>query len=188
MTMTSPNEFATLHFECLPSSMPARLGLAYLQSLYRYVVRSPWEIVETVRREDQLVGAAVTTLRPLSLVRRLFLQTSLVRHGVALTPGVVRCVLAGSLAGKKSPRVSVRDVPELVWIYVCPELRNQAIGSYLITETEAELVSRGVQRYAVRTAPEADDPAQAFYRRHGFRAEGGLRTFGNEFQWLVKKL
>jgi GNAT superfamily N-acetyltransferase len=168
--------------------MPARLGRAYLRSMYRYVVRSPWETVETVCDDNRLLGAAVTTLRPRSLVWRLIIHTSLTWHGSVLATDVLSALLKRRIVSDGSRTRRYRDAPELVWIFVRSEERGRAIGSRLIRDTEAKLRSRGFGSYSVRTVPLATDPARVFYDRHGFREQGTFLALGSEFQWLVKIL
>ncbi|MFB6074049.1 MAG: GNAT family N-acetyltransferase [Haloarculaceae archaeon] len=52
-------------------------------------------------------------------------------------------------------------------LYVCPEYRNDGLGSDLLTAAEARLVDRGVDVVGLEAMAE-NEAARRFYRRHGY--------------------
>jgi GNAT superfamily N-acetyltransferase len=78
--------------------------------------------------------------------------------------------VAGSLVGRINRESTVRPVrvAELESMYVRPEYRCGGVGSALVAEFLEWARGRGAQRAAV-TAYAANERAQAFYARNGFK-------------------
>jgi GNAT superfamily N-acetyltransferase len=184
----TPAELAALHRICLPSSFPARLGESYLCDMYKYLLRSPREVIVSFFDNNTLSGAAITTFEPKTLARRLLFRTGVVWHAPSLLKRsrMFPIPLRSSATGPFFKPIA--DTPELIWIFVGPNHRNRSIGSSLIAETEVRLRERWIDRYYVRTFPASDDPARRFYQRLGFSVAGKLRSRGEEFQCLVKHI
>ena len=68
---------AAMHARYLPTSIVSRFGIRYLRSLYRYMARSPHDVVFIQREGDSIVSAGVLSLSPHTLEARLATKTPL---------------------------------------------------------------------------------------------------------------
>jgi ribosomal protein S18 acetylase RimI-like enzyme len=76
--------------------------------------------------------------------------------------------------GRDEPAES--DVAELAAIYVDPDRWQQGVGSRLLSGAIADLAGSRFRELKLRTF-ERNAAAQAFYRRHGFEADGSTGRF-----------
>lgn len=179
------DRLATLHRESLPDSAVSGFGQAYARAFYQYVETSEKELLILHRATDgRLDGAAVASLEPESMERRLALATPLLLHAL-LHPlwflVKVRSVLSGHANDDAREVTSkVRGVPELLIIYADSSQRDSGVGSFLIHNIETALVAKGITHYCVRTVDDPANCALGFYSKHGFEALGrtlGFRVF-----------
>lgn len=178
---------ARLHVQCLPHSLIGALGDGYVRSFYRYVARSEQEILVVERDDDgRPVAAAVLSLEPATLTRRLLLRTRLLASLVGSLPRLIALVLASTRGPRRHPpgeRAQVPAVrPQLILIFTAEAERGKGRGTALIRELERRLRQRGIPRYEARTESDPTNPALEFYRRRGFGAEGLAVRFGTCFQ------
>lgn len=78
----------------------------------------------------------------------------------------------------------------IITIDVDAEYRRTGVGSLLLREMERQLHGRGIRRITLETAT-SNQPAVAFWQRHGYRNEGLLRGYylGRlDAYWMVKQL
>ena len=61
----------------------------------------------------------------------------------------------------------------IITIDIAESSRRSGVGTALLRETEQRLAARGVSRVTLETAT-ANEPAVAFWRRHGYRTHGVL--------------
>lgn len=194
MTPADIARLAELHRECLPDSVVSRLGAAYARSFYWYVSRSRTELLELERdAQGRISSAAVVSLDPRGMTRRLLFGTrlvpSLVLRGPALLAGMLRGRPAsGGGAGDAATLRDVHDMPELILIYSSGAARSQGIGARLIERLEARLRALGVRRYQVKTVSDPGNRALSFYARNGFVADAVLEQRGERFQVFTKAL
>ena len=59
----------------------------------------------------------------------------------------------------------------IITLDVLEPYRRQRVGTELLKDVEKRLLDHGVRRVALETAPD-NDPAVAFWRRHGYRVRG----------------
>lgn len=163
ITAVDLNRLAQLHLKCLPGSVFSRLGSKVTQLLYKYLFTSEYERV-TIIRDDTfaVVGASVVSFSTNTLVRRLvwysnpFLK-NLVRENKLITESL------------KTNDAPIKDLtPELVFIYVDPELRSQGIGKALLEMAHGEAVRNGFTAISIVTARQANNPAIKFYLQNGY--------------------
>jgi ribosomal protein S18 acetylase RimI-like enzyme len=179
---------ADLHESCLPDSDVTGFGAAYVRSFYRYLTRSQQEIV-LVERNDagRIVAAAVVSLDPHSLSRRLLLGTSLLPHLIRHAFRVVRLTLSSTDGDVDGARVPL-TMPDLLLIYTSPDERGRGRASALIDQAEARLRALKVPEYQVRTVADPSNPALAFYRKRNFVPSGTVSKLGRRFQVFTRKL
>jgi ribosomal protein S18 acetylase RimI-like enzyme len=181
---------ARLHVECLPRSLIGALGHGYVRSFYRYVARSEKEIVVIGRRDDGLpVAAAVLSLEPATLNRRLLVKTQLALSMLESLPRLFDLFVRPLFQHRGREEANVRSAaPQLILIFTSPAERGRGRGSALIREIEEHLRERGIVQYEVRTESEPSNPALEFYRRNGFDPEGTSVRFGTRFQIFTRSL
>ncbi|MBM3779090.1 MAG: GNAT family N-acetyltransferase [Acidimicrobiia bacterium] len=184
---------AGLHAACLPDSLVASLGPAYVRSFYRYAARSPRELVVTERNGHGLIVAvALVSLEPGTFQRRLLLHTSLL-WSLARRAGVLVGLLWAAVQGRRShaePGESHLDsgVPEMLLIYTAARERRRGRARGLLREVERQLQRREVRAYRVRTVLDPSNSALAFYRRQDFVPCGTSVRFGTRFQVFARTL
>jgi ribosomal protein S18 acetylase RimI-like enzyme len=184
---------ARLHVACLPDSLVTVLGARYARSFYRYVTRSPREVT-VIERDDagNVVAAAVVSLEPSSLNRRLMLQTSLLPSLLLNVPALLALFRSSfgtpgdSTTSEGAPAELPR--PEMILIFTAPEVRRQGRAATLVRRAEQRLVQLGIPAYQVRTVLSPSNRALDFYRDLQFAPAGTAVRFGTRFQVFTKQL
>jgi GNAT superfamily N-acetyltransferase len=181
-------QLARLHRMTMPLSVLGRLGEGALERYYRWVAVSESEQLFISREDRLVVGAAVLSVRPATLIRRFVAADPLAfARDAAKAFAVdrefradVRAFLSGS--GAKSPL----EMPEVLQIFVAPQHQGQHAGSRLLDRVEIWLKHHGVSRYCVRTLVEDNQPTLAFYNRRGFQTAGESIFCGLRYHVLEK--
>jgi GNAT superfamily N-acetyltransferase len=178
------DELARLHVGCLPHSLVGALGVPYVRSFYRYVGDSDRELLVVERNETgRPVAAAVVSLEPATLTRRLLLHTPMVLH---LLPALPRVAAAARATARASPapaggsRVPETE-PQLILIFTAAAERGRGLATALLRDVERHLHARGISRYEARTEAHESNPALEFYRRRGFDEQGQSVRLGTRF-------
>jgi ribosomal protein S18 acetylase RimI-like enzyme len=181
-------DLAALHQSCLPDSDVTGFGAAYVRSFYRYLTRSRREIVLVERNNaGRIVAAAVVSLDPHSLNRRLLVGTSLLPHLIRHVFRVVKLTLSPANGNVDEAQVP-RTMPDLLLIYTSPDERGRGRASALIDQAETRLRALKVPEYQVRTVADPSNPALAFYRKRNFVLSGTVSKLGRRFQVFTRKL
>lgn len=194
MTPADIARLAELHRECLPDSIVSQLGLGYARSFYGYVGGSRKELLELERdAQGRISAAAVVSLDPRGMTRRLLFGTCLVPSLLLRAPALAVGMLAKSPArdAKHDTSAVVRDVhdmPELILIYSSGEARSQGIGARLIERLEKRMRALGIRRYQVKTVNDPGNRALSFYARNGFTPDAILEKRGERFRVFTKAL
>jgi ribosomal protein S18 acetylase RimI-like enzyme len=184
---------AALHVACLTDSIVTALGIRYARSFYRYMTRSGDEFV-LVQRDaaGSIIAAAVVSLSPTTLNRRLLLRTSLLAWFLIRLPrmlGLLRRPATGSSGQARPEWTEVpADMPELILIYASAHARGRGLGRALIQQVERRLREALVSEYQVRTVADASNRALAFYRTNNFQPAGNAVKQGKFFQVFTRKL
>ena len=176
-------DLAALHVSCLSDSVVAALGARYVRSFYRYVTRSDREISFVERNvAGRIVAAAVISLDPATLNRRLLFHTSLLLNLIVHPSHSLALVLA---RGGQSAHAAL---PEMILIYTSANERGHGRGSALIEQAERRLRQLNVPEYQVKTVADSSNPALAFYRNRNFTPSGMSFTLGRQFQVFTRRL
>jgi GNAT superfamily N-acetyltransferase len=176
-------ELAALHAACLTDSSVTALGPGYIRSFYRYIIRSDRELAFVERNESgRIVAAAVVSLEPATLNRRLLLHTSLL-VGLVTHPASLL-----TLAFARSRGPSNHSLPELILIYTSVDERGRGHATALLEQAERRMRERNVTEYQVKTVADPANPALAFYRRRAFTPSGTSFTLGRQFQVFTRRL
>jgi ribosomal-protein-alanine N-acetyltransferase len=64
----------------------------------------------------------------------------------------------------------------IITIDIAESWRRAGVGTALLRETERRLAARGVRRVSLETAT-SNEPAVAFWQRHGYRSHGVLPRY-----------
>jgi GNAT superfamily N-acetyltransferase len=190
--MTEPDirDLARLHTTCLTDSVVGALGERYVRSFYRYVTRSPKELLFVDRNAaGVIVAATVVSLEPHTLNRRLALGTPLVLalalHAYSMTKLLWP---RGAASGGRAHSDAHQSLPEMILIFAAPGERGGGRGSTLVERAEAGLRTRGVTQYQVMTVCDPSNRALAFYRDRGFVPAGTLVRLGKYFQVFTRRI
>jgi ribosomal protein S18 acetylase RimI-like enzyme len=177
---------AALHCALLPGSAISRFGVNFANSFYRYAGRSPKEVVFAALDAGVVVAAAVVSLRPQGLQRRLLLHTPLLPHMVIhplLAFGVVRERLTQRVEGDID-----QASPEVVAIFTAAKHQGRGIGAQLLRTIENDLSARGLSRYGLRTEDVTGNRAVGFYDKQGFVVVGHVLTPHARFRVMTKHI
>ncbi len=188
VTAETAAALAALHRASLPVSVLGRMGRSTLERYYRWVGRSNLEHLFLARDDHALIGAAVVSLRPASLLRR-FIGDDPVRFAVEAAsafvrePAFRRDVRAFMFeAGDKA----AHEEPEVLQVFVTAPARGRHTGTGLLQRVEEWLRARSLPRYCVRTLAEDNAATLAFYARLGFSTTGERRFCGERYLVLEK--
>lgn len=193
MDEASLDAIARLHVESLPDSVIGMLGGNYVRAFYGYLVRSKRELLAVARdAAGKPVGAAVVTLEPGTLNRRLLTQTPLVRC-LAMSFPKVAGLARSALRGRRDVAVSgpayvATGAPQLILLYTAAAVRGRGHGTALLHDVERQLRARRIARYEVLTEADPSNRALAFYERRGFEPSGIAVRFGTPFQVFRRSL
>ena len=123
------DRLAELHLRILPTSMISFFGPSYTRAFYRFAKESDKEVVFCNRDEDRVVGGAVLSLAPVSLTRRLALQTPLLASALANIASIEFWHhFMGMVVGIFKPPPQESGVPEMIIIFIDEDLRGRGIG------------------------------------------------------------
>jgi len=177
---------AGLHVACLDDSLVGAFGVRYVRSFYRYVARSPGELL-VIRRDEAggVVGAAVVSLSPSTLGRRLLVRTPLLLGALVHLVGLTAMLRASARRPQGKPSAEVEhpgSVPEIILMFTAPAARGQGHGGAMIREIDRRLRAMDVRVYQVKTISDPSNAALAFYRRTGFTPCGIAFRLGTCFQ------
>lgn len=181
------------HIDSLEDSIVGALGPRYVRAFYRYLSRSPKEILVVRRSGDaRIAAAAVVTLDPSSLTRRLAWHTPLLRCALLRAAPFAARWRSGLRSGAGSAPGAPEHVdagrPEMILVYTAREARGRGLGTALVEAVERELRSRRVTEYQVRTVLAPSNRALAFYRARGFEPAGESTQWGRRFQVFVRRI
>lgn len=78
----------------------------------------------------------------------------------------------------------------IITLDVAPEARRRKIGTALLEAAHASLARQGVREVELETST-ANEPAIAFWQRHGYRSCGVLPNYyenGEDAYWMTRRL
>jgi GNAT superfamily N-acetyltransferase len=165
---------AGLHADAMPHSALGAMGRRTLRRYYSWVVRSTLERLFVVEDSGRVVGAAVLSREPETVLRRFVRAAPLRFAGEAgrayFRTHAFRQALHAYLRECIGDRTLADDTtPEVLQIFVAPGLRHRRLGSQLLAAVERRLTAEGTTRYQVRTLSDDNDETLRFYERRFFR-------------------
>lgn len=181
-------QLTALHRRTLPRSVLGRMGPSTLERYYRWVVRSMSEQLFVSREGTRVIGAAVLSLEPESVMRRFIAAAPaafvLSASAAFLRDGAFRAQALAYVFERG--KTTAAAVPEVLQIFVAPDRQSRHAGTALLEQVETWLKTHGVARYSVRTLAERNDATVAFYARRGFQPAGEAMFCGTRYHVLEK--
>jgi ribosomal protein S18 acetylase RimI-like enzyme len=177
-------DIAFLHRQTISKGFLPKLGLGFLTSLYRFLIRK--ELVLVYKEEEQILGFVSCALSSKGIMKRFLfsspagifkLMLALLKNPKLISP-LLETYRAPSLS---QSNFSEAEIPktELLSISVSPQAQKGGIGSQLLDALEAELKSRGIDKYKV-IAGEKLVGANKFYIKNGFVLARQITIHGND--------
>lgn len=77
------------------------------------------------------------------------------------------------------------EIPFMNMLYFLEEYRSKGYGTQMVEFWESEMIKRGYDK--VMTSSQANESAQHFYRKLGYRDAGGFFPFCNDFEIVFTK-
>jgi GNAT superfamily N-acetyltransferase len=176
---------AELHVLLLPDSAISQLGRAYARSFYRFAAKSRTETVFVAVESGRVIAAAVLSIEPAQLQRRLAIRTPLIPR-MLCAPAIAARIVLARVSGR--PHASVDSkIPEVIAIFTSQDYQKRGVGAALLRAIEQELRVRGFSRYSVRTEDVPSNQAVRFYESQGFEPAGHVRTPDARFVVMVRQ-
>ncbi len=182
-------DLAHLHAQGLPDSLFTSLGHDALVRFYAYVEASPYETAWTATDAGRIVGAAVVSRDPGTVLSRF------VTHAPLAFARELARVVVGHPEVRARLRQRLREgaageshSPELTQIFTDSTRRGRGIGAALLRACEANLIARQIGRYFVHTERDDNTAGIRFYRREGFQQIGESVSFGRHFLVMQKDI
>lgn len=155
-----------LHVQSLPETAIAYLGPRYAASFYRYINRSPSEHIFVHRDGPHIDSAAILSLAPESIARRLWIRTPLLVYLGALVSSPKMLGVMKALPPWNSRQGRPRT-PELISIFTAPHHRRRGLAIDLLARSERFLLASGYDCYVLRTSGGENNQAAQFYAHAG---------------------
>lgn len=187
-------QVAVLHIQTISEGFLPKLGLGFLTSLYRFLVKN--ELVLVYKEEDRVLGFVSCALSSKGIMKRFIfsspagvfkLVVALLKKPKLISP-LSETYRAPSLSESGISTKNEMPETELLSISVSPQAQKGGIGSQLLDALEAELKSRGIDKYKV-IAGEKLVGANKFYIKNGFVLAQQITIHGNNKSNLyIKRL
>lgn len=165
---------AELHTETHPDAFLPRLGLPFLEVLYRAHIEEPVGVALVAEWDGRIIGYT-TGLVSTSRFRRRFARRYAVRAAVAALPRLTRPEVAGRLLDLVRYPEKVADLPEAEWTFIAldPGVQARGLGSLLGRTVIEALRDRGAEAVKTFVAVE-NEPSNRMVRRLGFEQRGEI--------------
>lgn len=195
-TRKQASQIAKLHKQAITEGFLPRLGLGFLTSLYRFLIKT--EIVIVYEEDGELLGFVSGAVSSKGMMHR-FLYSSpggILKVMLALVkkPTLIGSLLEtyraptltepGILSGSVTildPSALKKAIPEteLLSMSVSPLAQKNGIGKALLNGLEEELIKHHITSYKVIAGDKLIETNQ-FYKRNGFVLVKQITIHGNE--------
>jgi len=192
-TSSDSLQVAQLHHSAIKAGFLSRLGIGFLNSLYKYLIKK--EIVLVYREGETIRGFVSCALNSDKIMRKFvfnpegvlsFLVAILKRPGLLFTSVETMLIpLKNKSAGRKKIGPKLPEA-ELLSISVDPGFQQDGIGSSLLAELEKRLQEKGVQQYKVVAGANLI-AANKFYLKHGFHLADEMIIHGKDISNIYCK-
>jgi ribosomal protein S18 acetylase RimI-like enzyme len=178
-------QVAQLHIQTINQGFLPKLGVSFLQSLYRFLIKK--ELVLVYKEEDEVRGFVSCALSSQGIMKRFLVSSpagvlkigwAVLKKPALLKPlwETFRAPLLSVSENKNEPSI---PETELLSISVSPLAQQGGIGTKLLAALEKELVNRGITSYKV-IAGEKLEGANKFYCKNGFVLVRQITIHSNE--------
>jgi ribosomal protein S18 acetylase RimI-like enzyme len=189
---TDCSQLAALHYQNINKGFLPKLGISFLQSLYRFFVIR--ELVLVSEDEDKVLGFVSCAITSKGIMKRFmfYCPSGILKLMVALLkkPGLAKPLLETLRSSDLSEQGTREEIPEteLLSISVSPQAQKGEIGTHLLTALEQELKQRNIRKYKV-IAGEKLEGANKFYLKNGFVLAKQISIHGKDISNVyVKKI
>ena len=175
---------AVLHHQTINEGFLPKLGPGFLTSLYHFLIKK--EVVLVYKEDSQVLGFVSCALSSKGIMKRFLfsspagifkLMLALLKNPKLISP-LLETYRAPSLSQSNFSEAEIPET-ELLSISVSPQAQKGGIGSKLLDALEAELKSRGIDKYKV-IAGEKLVGANKFYIKNGFVLARQITIHGND--------
>ncbi len=163
---------ANLHLITITTGFLPKLGLQFLETLYRYIIKN--EFTYVCRCGDKLCGFVSCSLNSQMLMKRfIFYPEGIYKLIIAIVPRPslwasffeTLIIPRKGFLGRRS-LIQLPDV-ELLAIAIDPDYQNKGIGNLLLATLEQKLRAENVTKYKVVAGSNLLG-ANMFYKKNGF--------------------
>ena len=184
---------AEKHIEVFPDFFMSTLGLSFLQTYYKYVLRHPDTVSFFAVLNGEVVGYVVGRLRT-----KGFLKSVIKRHPIPFMWEGIKLVFTRPKAlvrifnnlEKKQDNGQVednQDYGEIGLIGISPSLKGKGIGRLLLGQIELELRNHNVMRLSLTTDYYNNENTLAAYKAWGFSILYDFVTYPNRRMYRLIK-
>ena len=193
MTVNDCEAVSRLHHAAMGKSLWAQLGLYFLRTLYRELLRSPLFLAYVYEEDGQVGGfiAGSTDSHQLFrevLFRSWFRLVPAVLLGILRRPQVIANLLTTATYFKRSSRDSSESIPtESLFCSFRPDLRGKRISGHINKVLFEELLRRGCPKVKITT--ETDNPgSNRQLKSWGFQQVHQFSFYGKDMVTYVLEL
>lgn len=179
------SQLAILHLQTINQGFLPKLGVSFLQYLYKFLIQK--ELVLVYKEGDEVLGFVSCAISSKGIMKRFFftsrggvfqLATALLKKPSLLKP-LLETYRAPQLSESSTEPENKIPETELLSISVSPAVQKGGIGTQLLHALEIELKKMGIVNFKV-VAGEALAGANRFYLKNGFVPAKQITIHGNE--------
>lgn len=184
------SQIAHLHHKTINQGFMPKLGISFLKSLYRFLIKK--ELVLVHKENDKVLGFVSCALSSKGIMKRFLVSSpaGILKVVLALlkNPALLKQLWETFRAPALTHDNSEHNIPvtELLSICVSPKAQQGGIGAKLIKALEEELKNRGITQYKV-IAGQKLVGANKFYRKNGFQLATQITIHGNDISNVYVK-
>lgn len=174
---------ALLHRQTINQGFLAKLGIPFLQSLYKFLIRK--ELVLAYCENNNTLGFVSCALSSKGIMKR-FLRSSPVGifqllFALFKKPSLITPLWETFRAPSLSNASTDEHIPETELLSICvsPQAQQGGIGGKLVNELEKELKNRKITRYKVIAGAKLNG-ANRFYIKNGFQLSKQITIHGKD--------
>ena len=186
---------AKKHIEVFPDFFMSSLGLGFLQTYYKYVLRHPNTISFFAEKGEEIVGYVVGRITTKGFLKSVVKRNPLpfmwqgIRLIITRPKALVR--ISKNLEKKKNGGdiQDKQDYGEIGLIGISPSMKGKGIGRRLLKQIETELRSHSVLKLSLTTDYYNNDNTLAAYKAWGFHILYDFVTYPDRRMYrLIKDL
>lgn len=186
---------AEKHIEVFPDFFMSTLGLSFLRTYYKYVLRHPDTVSFFAEMNGKVAGYVVARIRT-----KGFLKSVIKRNPMPFAWQGIKLVLThpkslirifNNLEKKKDDKDvhDSQDYGEIGLIGISPSLKGKGIGHLLLQQVETELRDKEVDKLSLTTDYYENDNTLTAYKAWGFSIMYDFTTYPSRRMYrLIKNI